>query len=237
MRSSLVTSVVALLLLHPGSLSAEESIRKLGIRVLVHDPVRPVPELHVADDRGGVVPLNLVSKDLSGTQQVRLAGDRLAFYSSSETDTSEPGESLIGSVRIPPSAEKAIVVLFPEGDGKGYRGLVIDDSAGRFPNGTSRVINGTPVEIAVRAGEHRLAVKPGAVLKIPPVSRKNDFNFAQTDFFYRLDEKSQWTSFSERQLKFVDSARRIFVTFVSKGAVAPAVSTVLDTGEVVIPAE
>ena len=96
-----------------------------------------------------------------------------------------------------------------------------------FPNGESRVISLINVESAIQAGEHKLPVKPGTITRVPSVRKVDDFNMAQTNFYYQQD--GSWVAFAERQLQFLDASRRIFIIHATPGALQPTVTTIVDT--------
>jgi hypothetical protein len=54
----------------------------------------------------------------------------------------------------------------------------------------------------------------------------NDFNMAQTNFFYK--EADQWVAFTERQLQYLDSTKRIFLIYLTPGSMQPFVTTLVD---------
>ena len=79
------------------------------------------------------------------------------------------------------------------------------------------------------AGEHRLPVHPGKITNVPPVTKRDEFNMAQTNFYYKQGEA--WVPFTERQLQFLDAYRRIFIIHATPGALQPTVTTIVDTNQ------
>jgi hypothetical protein len=144
-------------------------------------------------------------------------------------DPENPAAGVAASARLPAGLKRAIVLVMPnrEGERPAYRLLIIDDSGKAFPGGESRVVPLVGMETAVQAGEHRVGVRPGKITRIPPVTKRNDFNMAQTNFYYRHNDK--WNVFTERQLQFLAANRRIFIIDATPGAVAPRVTTIVDT--------
>jgi hypothetical protein len=82
------------------------------------------------------------------------------------------------------------------------------------------------VELAVEAGEHKVPIRPGIITRIPPVKNVNEYEMAQTNFYYQ--EKDSWVVFTERQLQYNDVSRRIFIIYATPGAVQPTVATIFD---------
>jgi hypothetical protein len=65
------------------------------------------------------------------------------------------------------------------------------------------------------------------------VSKKDEFNMAQTNFYYK--EKDAWVPFIERQLQYVDTTRRIFLVYLTPGSTQPFVTTIVDNATVAPP--
>ena len=84
-----------------------------------------------------------------------------------------------------------------------------------------------PVEVGIQAGEHRLRAEPGKVTRIPAVEKRNEFNIAQTSFYYKKDDS--WVVFTERQVQYLDKFRRIFLVSVPPGGGHPYITTIVDT--------
>ena len=89
------------------------------------------------------------------------------------------------------------------------------------------------VESTIQAGEHRLPVHPGKIAKVPSVSKVNEFNMAQTNFYYQQD--GSWVAFAECQLQYLEACRRLFIIHATPGALQPTVTTIVDTNPRVRP--
>jgi hypothetical protein len=224
-----LTILVVLCLPVAGHAQQNEAAAPLQIRAVLHDPVNPTAELFLRDQTGSVVRLKLVAEGLSEEQATLPANGSLVLYSSATVDPKKPEASLAASVRIPPNTKRAIVLVLPgPADTKpAYRMVLINDSTAAFPKGESRVISLVPVETAIEAGEHKLPVPAGKVTHVPAVKKVNDFNMAQTNFYYK--DGSAWVPFTERQLQYLDEFRRIFIIHVTPGSTQPAVTTIIDT--------
>ncbi len=214
----------------PTVLDAQEKPEPLRFRAVLHDPVRPIANLFYRDPEGAVAQVNFMPKALTETLFTLPVDGSLVLYDKAEIDPENPAADVAASVRIPSSIKQAIIVVLPApDDGKlPYRLLVIDDSKRAFPKGESRVIPLIGTDIGVQAGEHTLRVRPGKISTLPPVKKVNDFNMAQTNFYYEAKDGS-WTVFTERQLQFLDAFRRLFIVHATPGAVAPTVTTIVDT--------
>jgi hypothetical protein len=197
-------------------------------RAVLHDPVKPIADLYFTDKTGAVVPLNFRPQDLSETLLTLPLNGSLLLYDKATIDPKNPAASLAASVKLPPDLKRAIVIVMPNpaGEKPAYRMLLIDDSEKAFPKGESRVVPLMGVETAIQAGEHRLAVHPGNITKVPPVKTVNEFNMAQTNFYYQ--QGGSWVAFTERQLQFLDACRRIFIIHTTPGALQPTVTTIVD---------
>ena len=199
------------------------------IRAVLHDPVNPTADLFYTDKNGAVTQLNFRPQDLTAPLSMLPVNGSLVLYDKAAIDPENPAASLAASVILPPNFKRAVVIVLPApvGGKLAYRMLVIDDSAKAFPPGESRVLPLVNVETAIQAGEHRLSIQPGKITNVPPVTKRNEFNMAQTNFYYKQGEA--WVPFTERQLQFLDACRRIFIIHVTPGALQPTVTTIVDT--------
>ena len=159
----------------------------------------------------------------------------LVLYDKAAIDPENPAASLAASVILPPNLKRAVVIVLPApaGEKPAYRMLLIDDSAKAFPGGESRVLPLIGVETAIQAGEHRLPIHPGKITRVPPVTKVNEFNMAQTNFYYQ--EGEAWVPFTERQLQYLDASRRLFIIHATPGALQPTITTIVDVDRRVPP--
>ena len=206
------------------------------IRAVLIDTVNPVVDMFVRSAGGQMEKIGLIANNLSEAQMIAPSNGSLVIYKTAAVDPEKPSEGVIGTGKLPANAKRVIVVIVPtraEGDPT-YRLVMIDDSAKGFPKGESRVLSLVPVETALEAGEHKLPIASGKVTNVPAVRKVNDFNMAQTNFYYR--EGGSWVPFTERQLQYLDEFRRIFLIHVSPGAIQPSVTTILDVVAAPAPA-
>ena len=205
------------------------------IRAVLHDPVQPTADLFYTDKNGAVTRLNLRPQDLTAPLSMLPVNGSLVLYDKATVDPKKPAESLAASAKLPLEMKRAIVVIIPSSsDAKpAYRMMIIDDSEIAFPKGESLAISLVGVEMAIEAGEHKLPVRPGKITRVPPVKKVNDFNMAQTDFYYQQGEA--WVPFTERQLQYLDVCRRIFIIHATPGARQPTVTTIVDTSHTALP--
>ena len=207
----------------------QEATAPLEIRAVLHDPAHPAAELFYRDKTGTVAKLDFRPQDLTGTLFTLPVNGSLVLYDKATIDPTNPTASLAASVKLPPDLKRALIVVLPApaGSKPAYRMVVIDDSAEAFPKGESRAVPLIGVETAIQAGEHKLPIHPGAITKVPPVRKVNEFNMAQTNFYYRRG--ASWVPFTERQLQYLDAYRRIFIIHATPGALQPSVTTIVDT--------
>lgn len=207
----------------------KETPPPVKIRVVLHDPVQPTADLFYTDKTGVVTQLNFRPQDLTEPLSMLPVNGSLVLYDKAAIDPENPAASLAASVILPPNLKRAVVIVLPAPAGKNpaYRMLVIEDSAKAFPPGESRVLPLVGVETAIEVGEHKLPIHPGKITRVPPVKTVNEFNMAQTNFYYQQGEA--WVPFTERQLQFLDVCRRIFIIHATPGALQPTVTTIVDT--------
>jgi hypothetical protein len=234
-QTRLFLALTFILLVPAGIARGDQAPAALQIRAVLHDPVNPSANLFLADKSGTHVKLNLVAEGLSKPQYALPVDGSLVLYDSATIDPKNPTANVATSVRIPPDTKRAVLVILPAPpDTKpAYRMVLVDDSFKAFPKGESRVISLVPVEMAMEAGEHKLPLHPGKITQVPVVTKVNEFNMAQTNFYYKQDES--WVPFTERQLQYLDAFRRIFIIHVTPGAIQPTVTTVTDTSPVAVP--
>ena len=205
------------------------------IRAVLHDPVHPTAELFYPNEAGTVVKLDFRPQDLSRELSILPVNGSLVLYDKAAIDPENPSGSLAASVKLPPEIKRAMVVVMPapEGEKPAYRMLLIDDSEKAFPGGESRALPLIGVETAIQAGEHRLPIHPGKITRVPPVTKVNEFNMAQTNFYYQQGEA--WVVFTERQLQYLDASRRLFIIHSTPGALQPTITTIVDVDRRVTP--
>jgi hypothetical protein len=228
---NLKSSLTALALLGLSlSLHAQEkdTAVPVQIRAVLHDPVNPVANLFYTDKSGAVVQLEFRPQDLSRPVFMLPTNGSLVLYDKATIDPKNLAASLAASLKLPPDLKRAIVIVMPNpaGEKSAYRMLLIDDSEKALPKGESRVVPLMSVETAVQAGEHKVPVHPGKITRIPPVKKVDEFNMAQTNFYYQKGDT--WVAFAERQLQFLDTSKRIFIIHSTPGALQPTVTTIVD---------
>ncbi len=215
----------------PAAVQAQqnETATPFQIRAVLHDPVNPTAALFLTDQAGAVVKLEFRQQDLSRPQLTLPLNGSLVLYDKAVIDPEKPEASLAATCKIPPNTKRGVVVVLPSpvGSKPAYRMVFIDDSAKAFPKGECRVLTLLPVEAAIEAGEHKLPIHPGEIARLPPVKKVNEYNMAQTNFYYKQGEA--WTVFTERQLQYLDGFRRIFIVHATPGALQPTVTTIVDT--------
>jgi hypothetical protein len=199
------------------------------IRAVLHDPARPQADLYYADQNGTLLKIEFRQEDLTRPILMMPFNGSLVLYDKAVINPEKPQENMAASVKLPPDLKQAICVVLPNAAGArpAYRMLLLDDSERAFPGGESRVLSLINVETALQAGEHRLPVKPGQFTRVPSVSKVNDFNMAQTNFYYQ--KNGAWVAFTERQLQYLDACRRLFIVHATMGALNPTVTTIVDT--------
>ena len=218
-----------------GQTRQDEAKVPVQIRAVLHDPVHPTAELFYTERKGAVVKLDFRPQDLTRDLYMMPVNGSLVLYDKADIDPKNPAASLAASVKLPPDLKRAMLVVLPApaGSKPAYRMVVIDDSAKAFPKGESRVLPLLGVETAIQAGEHRLPIHPGKITSVPPVMKRNEYNMAQTNFYYKQGEA--WVPFTERQLQYLDAYRRLFIVHVTPGATQPSVTTIVDTTPAVLP--
>lgn len=232
-RLSFLTILATLTL--PTLAPAQDASSGLQIRAVLHDPVNPAADLFLPDAAGTPTKLKLVAEGLSETQTTTPLNGSIVLLSKPSANPKNPGDQLAATTKIPQGTKRAILVVLPNAANAKppYRIVLIDDSPGAFPGGESRVLSLVNFDAALEAGEHKLAIKPASVTKVPKVTQRSEYNMAQTNFYYK--EGDAWMPFTERQLQYLDEFRRIFLVYLTPGSTQPFVTTIVDTAPATLP--
>jgi hypothetical protein len=214
------------------AVSAQEpATTKLRLRAVLHDPLKPFAEMYVRDAAGGLVRLNLAIEGLTEAQDVSLINGTLHVFDSKQIDPAKPLEHLLASVVVPAGVKRAIVFVFPAGANAKppYQMMVLNDGAAAFPRGEARVINLTKLLMAAKFGEHRVKLSPAAVSAVPKVTKLNDLNQAQTEFYRKGAAENEWLLLAERPMQFTADSRNIVLMYQMPNVEEPQLRTLLDT--------
>jgi hypothetical protein len=207
------------------SVVAQES--SVLIRGLLHDPSKPNAQFFVGKVGESMVPLKLAEEGLTEGQKVPVVNGSLNLYSSATVDPKNPAASLAATVKVPAGSGRLIVVILPAAQGTPpYRMVTLSDDPKAFPWGESRAVNLTPVDFALEVGDLKLPLPSGKITPVPKVTKVDEYNRAQTNFYYK--QGAQWVVASERQMQYVNNLRRLFLIFKAPGALAPDVRTIVD---------
>jgi hypothetical protein len=230
-----IITIVAMGFVAGTSAFSQEKTTALQVRAVLHDPIHPVADLYMADASGTIVKLNLIAEGFSRAQLTLPQNGNLVLFDKANVDPQKPAESIAASCAIPADAKRLMLLIFPSAaDSKpAYRAIVINDDPSVFANGQSRVINLTSVETALEMGEHKLPLPAGKITEVPAVKKVNEYNMAQTNFYYK--EGETWMPFTERQLQYLDSIRRVFLIYVTPGSTQPFVTTIVDNAPAILP--
>jgi len=215
----------------PGIVAAQTPAGgRIRLRTLLHDPLNPYAEFHVAGAKAGMERLNLSMEGIGTAQDVSFADGTLRLFSSATIDPAKPLANLAAACAVPAGLKRAIVLIVPAGpDAKPpYKLMLLDDSASAFPPGESRAINLTALPMAMAAGEHRVQLKPAAITPIPKVTKLNDLNQAHTRFYQK--DGDDWVLFNERPTQYTDKVRNLFLLFTMPGVPDAQVRTLIDNG-------
>ena len=225
MISSRIPSLIATACLLPlAGFAQEASTAKLTVRAFLNDPANPTAELFAPEAPDKIIPLVLSPGELPAGQAVAVIDGKLNLYSSAKIDPA----NLVASAPVPSNLKQAIAIIQPRGDAKKPPcGIVfVDDSLSAFPPGESRVISFTTLPLAIQAGEHKVAIAAGKITNVPPVTKVDPYNMAQTNFLYKVGES--WIPFSESKMKYLKDYRQVFICAVRPGSKSPTLVTLVD---------
>ncbi|MCX6878641.1 MAG: hypothetical protein NTW21_33230 [Verrucomicrobia bacterium] len=206
-----------------------DATAKVRIRAVLHDPMKPFAEMYVRSAAGALVRLNLAMEGLTEPQLVTVSKGFLQLYSSATIDAAKPQANLLASVSIADGVKQAIIFIVPAGEKEKlpYKLMVLNDSVAAFAKGESRVINMTQLPLAIKAGEHAKEVPPARIVAVPPVTKVNALNQAQTLFYRKVDQ--DWILLSERPMQYTATLRNIFLMYLMPNVDEPQIRTLIDT--------
>lgn len=218
-------SVAAFLGLAALALGQESTLQ---IRAVLQDSANPDPKFYVGKMGNQLLPLKLAEEGLTEPQKVETENGSLSLFSSATVDKSSAIASLAATVKIPDGPARLIVIIVPAAPGATppYRMVVIDDDPKSFPWGESKAINLTPVDFAMEVGDQKVLLPGGKITPVPKVSKIDEYNRAQTNFYYK--QGNQWVVAAERQMQYVNTLRRVFLIYKTPDALAPDVRTLVD---------
>jgi hypothetical protein len=199
----------------------------LQIRAMLNDPAKPDTRFFVGKVGEAMLPLKLAEEGLTDSQMVATENGSLNLFTSATVDQDNPLASLAATVKIPAGLSRLIVVILPLPERTPpYRMVVLNDDAKSFPWGESKAVNLTPVDFALEVGDQKVLLPGGKITGVPKVTKLDEYNRAQTNFYYK--KADQWVLASEREMQFIDTIRRVFLIYKMPGALAPDVRTIID---------
>lgn len=205
-----------------------------SLRFTLHDPINPVADLYVKNAAGEMEKIPFLPQALSQPMAVLPQDQTLLLYSKPEIDPKEPLKNLAARCEL--ACRRGMIVVIPAAPKSKLPYLVfaLDDDSQNFGKGESRVLNVTQVEMAAEFGGAKYAIHPGKFSAINKVTKVNEFNMGQANFYYKHDDA--WVLFSERQLQFLDNTRRLFIVYTTPGSTVPFLLTIADHAPTIIPA-
>jgi hypothetical protein len=211
------------------------TVKPLQIRAILLDPANTNPELYIQSKTGELQLLNLAVEGLVEAQTTVTTDGSLNLFKTSTPDLANPQANLAASVKVPAKATRlvALIIPGPPGSAPPYRMAFIEDAPKEFPWGESRIVNFTAAEFAVEAGEHKIKIDAGKIVPLPAVTKLNEYLQAQTNFHFRKGET--WTLVAERQLRYLDTLRRVFLIYKTPTASSPEIRTISESKPTLIP--
>lgn len=210
------------------SLATGQESGSIQIRAVLHDPAKPDTKFFAGKPGEALLEVKLLAEGLGESQKLSIDKGTLNLFSSATVDAANAKTSLMASIKLPPAAGSLIVIILPapKGGTTPYSGIALSDDPKSFPWGESKVVNLTPVEFAIEAGEHKVPLPAGKITAVPKVTKVDEYLRAQTNFFYKLD--NQWVIAAERPMQYANALRRVFLVFKAENALAPDVRTIVD---------
>ena len=200
-------SLVILALLIPASLWAQNSARNDGgisFRILTFERVEGLPIIQWKDEKKSK-PVKMHKNNFSPVY--RSTSRNLHFFH--PTPDAEGKLVSAGSVKVPVSLGKSIILIALPAKGEKYRFLAIAEDSSRFSPGGMKVTNLTKVSIAAIINNKKYKLLPSKMITISSVSAKNSRHSYPVEFYYHRNKK--WNAFSSGYWQHQPKAR--FLTF------------------------
>jgi hypothetical protein len=200
----------------------------IQIRAVLQDSAKPDAKFYVGKVGDSLLPLKLAEEGLTDPQKVTTENGVLNLFSSATVDKVSATAHLAATLKIPAGCSRSVVIIVPAAPGAllPYRMVALDDDPASCPWGESKVVNMTPVDFALEIADHKLLLSGGKITAVPKVTKLDEYNRAQTNFYYKQGD--QWVIAAERQMQYLNTLRRVFLIYKSPNALAPDVRTIVD---------
>jgi len=137
-------------------------------------------------------------------------------------DQGKPKKVIMARGKAPTGARKVLCYFVPAAKGSKtpYEVKILNDGLRDFPMGHTRVLNLFGGEVAFQFGEHVKRLKPGGMVNVSLVKKKDAYNMAPVVCKMQTSD-GKWRTISETQMKFTDRKRLMVVSFIDQATRRP----------------
>lgn len=211
--------------------------RKIQARTLCFSRVADQPDIFISVGEGVhqiMLPIHRHSPEFTCI----VSDNRAVFFKEDGNDAEgKPKRVAVAEAKVPAAARKVLFYFIPTSKpGKMlYNVRVMNDDLRAFPMGHTRALNLFGGEVGFQFGEHLKRMKPGSLVNIPPVKKKNAYNMAPV-MCRMMTKDGTWRTISETQMRFTQRKRLLVVSFVDPSTRRPRLRFYKDIPPVKEPA-
>ena len=161
---------LALLLISPTWLGAEEPVQKIPASFYAFDYVAGKETVNIQTDQAKFEEIRLSKANIIGPMPAVILNGAIRIFDKPVTADGKITHPVLSSVKVPAGVTRALVVLFPDArkPAEPYRSLIINHELKDFPLGVYRLINLSPHPIRGSISREFVEAKPGGVANLKP---------------------------------------------------------------------
>lgn len=176
------------------------------LSVIALPPKVEHPEMHLLQEEGRSVPLELVANRLAGPLRVAHNG-HWRFAEKAEADAVTGGKpKLAASCRALPARDQCVVLVRKPGEESGYGAFAVSLDPATFGQRQFLLINLSAIEIAYEIGGTKGALSPGKPVVASPKANLGP-DLCQADFYFR--DNGEWKPFINTRWPLRDKVRGV----------------------------
>ena len=186
---------LALILLCPGSLFAQELVQKVPASFYAFDYVPGHETITIQSGAEAFEEVRLSKANIVGPLASLTAGGMLRIHAKPVTVEGKVTHPVLCTTKLPTGIKRALIVLFPNAKNakEPYRSLVFDHDLKDFPLGVYRLINLSPYPIRGSIARDFVEAKPGGIANLEPKGEPGSVVPMRFEFF----DKDRWNLLTE----------------------------------------
>lgn len=176
---------LALILIGPGSLLAQEQLQKVPASFYAFNYVPGHETVAIQTGTEAFDEVRLSKANIVGPMAAVTAGGMLRIHAKPVTVEGKVTHPVLSTTKLPTGIKRALIVLFPDPKNakEPYRSLVFDHDLKDFPLGVYRLINLSPYPIRGSIARDFVEAKPGAIANLEPKGEPGAIVPVRFEFF------------------------------------------------------